>query len=575
MVYCYGLKRCLGTGRSTASVVSLPTRRSLHRDGRHRLSNFWAPTQQKASTKTAREDGHDLLVRAGFLRQAQSGIFHLLPLGLRVQDKIERLIDKHMLSLGASKVSLSTFSSEELWRRSGRLDKGRGSELFSLEDRKGTKLLLSPTHEEEITNIVANAVHSHKQLPLRLYQVSRKYRDEARPRQGLLRGREFLMKDLYTFDSTDDNARCTYEEVRRAYCAFLDDLRLPYVVANADSGNMGGSLSHEYHFVSEKGEDTVITCNQCDFSVNEELFVGRPEKVASAAQASIETQLAFFVSKDRKTLLNVIYPAGSDVNIYAVKAVFPDVDASVEDAASVWKRTEGARDIVIVFDPRITNPRKTATMMEKRGDWRTLGPVNVEARLLEPLVGGEMILLTQAREGDNCPRCESGSLKLHSAVEIGHTFHLGTRYSEPLALTVTDQNNQQRHVSMGCHGIGVSRLVGAAASLLADEKGLNWPLAIAPFSAIIVTASAGTEDADKVHDLLEHVGVDAVVDDREQKVGWKLNDADLVGYPFIVVLGKAWADRQAIELQCRRLGFKEAIDLGDLAAKVQELSQRL
>ena len=180
-----------------------------------------------------------------------------------------------MQRLGASKVSLSSLSSEELWQRSGRLDKGRSSELLRLEDRKGVKYLLSPTHEEEITTIIANSVQSYKELPLRLYQVSRKYRDEPRPRQGLLRGREFLMKDLYTFDATEEQARKTYEDVRKAYVAFLEELRLPYLTARADSGNMGGSLSHEYHFASSQGEDTIIECSECDYSINEELFLGK------------------------------------------------------------------------------------------------------------------------------------------------------------------------------------------------------------------------------------------------------------------------------------------------------------
>ena len=191
--------------------------------------------------------------------------------------------------LGASKVSLSSLSSEELWQRSGRLDKGRTSELLRLEDRKGAKYILSPTHEEEITNVVANAVHSYKELPLRLYQVSRKYRDETRPRQGLLRGREFLMKDLYTFDVNEEQARRTYEDVRQAYVAFLEELRLPYLVAQADSGNMGGDLSHEYHFASSHGEDTVISCNACEFSINEELYVGLQDPANLEAETIAST----------------------------------------------------------------------------------------------------------------------------------------------------------------------------------------------------------------------------------------------------------------------------------------------
>ena len=257
----------------------------IQHDDRYRLSNFFIPTQRRPNDATGPEYGHDLLVRAGFLRQAYSGIFHLLPLGLRVLSKLENLIDKHMRRLGASKVSLSSLSSEELWQRSGRLDKGRSSELLRLEDRKGAKYLLSPTHEEEITTIIAHTVHSYKDLPLRLYQISRKYRDEPRPRQGLLRGREFLMKDLYTFDATEHAARETYELVREAYVAFLEDLKLPYIVARADSGNMGGTLSHEYHFASSSGEDTIISCDTCNYSINEELYIGRCDESKAHSEA--------------------------------------------------------------------------------------------------------------------------------------------------------------------------------------------------------------------------------------------------------------------------------------------------
>lgn len=305
----YALKKCRKTTRAKCiqcihlHVDSPPTRTAresvnggcvleytlkiAQNDGRNRLSNVFVPTQRRPADLSGPENGHDLLIRAGFLRQAYSGIFHLLPLGLRVQNKIERLIDKHMLRLGASKVSLSTISSEELWQRSRRLDKGRTSELLRFADRKGAKYLLSPTHEEEITTIIANAVHSYKELPLRLYQVSRKYRDEPRPRQGLLRGREFLMKDLYTFDVTEDAARQTYEEVREAYVAFLEELKLPFLVARADSGNMGGTLSHEYHFASPQGEDTIINCDKCELSMNEELYIGRYDQNQSHSRIGL------------------------------------------------------------------------------------------------------------------------------------------------------------------------------------------------------------------------------------------------------------------------------------------------
>lgn len=511
-----------------------------------------------------------MLIRAGFLRQAHSGIFHLLPLGLRVQEKLERLIDKHMLRLGASKVSLSSLSSEDLWARSGRLQ-GRDSEFLRLADRKGARFLLSPTHEEEITTIVANAVKSYKDLPLRLYQVSRKYRDEARPRQGLLRGREFLMKDLYTFDLDEQQARTTYEEVRRAYSAFLDDLRLPYLVATADSGNMGGDLSHEYHFNSPSGEDTVITCAGCGYSINEELFIapydGQSQQTVNAAVNETGKQIGrvvtFGISKDRQKLVKIVIPRGAGaVNTHVVKTLFADLDTSVEDALALWKRpsSDDAAGITVLVDPRCAGNEYPSTAT----------------------LNGNAILLTKAQPADTCPNCSHPTLDIHQAVEIGHTFHLSTRYSAPLGANVLNSENKIVPIEMGCHGIGVSRLIGAVAGLLADDKGLNWPLAIAPFQALVVAApSVGAGDVELAYDGLKAgmqalgVPLDVAIDDRHSPLGWKLNDADLVGYPFLVVLGRRWADERKVELQCRRLGVKENVEMGALAGVIKELASRL
>lgn len=547
-------------------------------DGRNRLSNFWTPTVGRKPAG-AEEDGHELLVRGGFLRQANSGIFHLLPLGLRVQNKLEALIDKHMLSLGAGKVSLSSLSSEELWRRSGRLE-GRDSEFLRLQDRKGAKYLLSPTHEEEITTIVANAVASYKDLPLRLYQISRKYRDEARPRQGLLRGREFLMKDLYTFDVTEEQARQTYEDVRNAYVAFLDELRLPYLVANADSGNMGGNLSHEYHFVSPHGEDNIISCGSCSSSINEELYVGASGSAPapfSLSALDINRSVSG-ISKDRRTLYRFVLPrlAGSP-NMHLLKRVYPNLDTVVDNPEALWKQhnrkdnNAEPEPIRYVIDPRLQGQNPSILH----------DPQDTNYTLDIPILNGRYVPITSPRAGDTCAQCGSPSLKTDKAVEIGHTFHLGTRYSEPLNAKVLSERNEQITISMGCHGIGVSRLIGAVASLLADDKGLNWPLKMAPFSTVICPApSAKAEDTVTVYDQLcgaaaSSDGLDVAIDDRDRPIGWKLNDADLIGYPFIVVLGKAWEKRGMVELQCRRLAVKEEVALEHLEEKIADYAARL
>lgn len=489
-----------------------------------------------------------------------------------MQTKIEHLLDKHMRSLGASKVSLSSLTSEDLWRRSGRFDKGRGSEFFKLEDRRQAKYLLSPTHEEEITSIVANAVHSYKDLPLRLYQVSRKYRDEARPRQGLLRGREFVMKDLYTFDASEEAARKTYEDVRRAYTAFLTELRLPYLVAAADSGSMGGSLSHEYHFASDKGEDVVIGCDKCQYSVNEELFVGNYQDYQDDAVGNPKVWTA--VTKDRKTLVHVCYPSdgvSEEINIAAVKLLRPDVDTTVSDVSSI--KLMSPTNHVFYCDPRVRPEIAT--------DQNYPISPGIPKFVLDAVTPNDKrrITLTKARSGDKCPSCENRSLNLHKAIEIGHTFHLGTRYSAPLSANILNAQNQTQPISMGCHGIGVSRLIGTIASLLADGKGLNWPWKISPFEVLIVptrTDEAMTSGANELHDRLHTDGIDVLVDDRDRAAGWKLNDADLVGYPVLVILGKNWtSEAPGVEVQCRRLGIKEQIPVPQLVKRVRELREQL
>jgi prolyl-tRNA synthetase len=558
-------------------------------DGRERLSNIWAPTGlfHRQNASSSEDVGHDLLIRAGFLRQAHSGIFHLLPLGLRVQNKIESLIDKHMTSLGASKVSLSSMSSQRLWARSGRLD-GRDAEFFKLVDRKKAKYLLAPTHEEEITTVVASSVHSHKDLPLRLYQVSRKYRDEARPRQGLLRGREFIMKDLYTFDSTDESALETYEAVQVAYRAFFDDLAMPYIVAGADSGNMGGNYSHEYHLASTQGEDTIISCSECEYSINEELW---REPIDSSAVAKIPDGQAYQVvyglgrkaarsassssrnepkdappTSDETILISIHTPLKAvDLNRHALKEIVPELDLAVELSEDLPEALAGKQntEVIAVVDPRVDE----SDVSIKLSDW----PGSSSIRTISTCG------LSQAHAGDTCPACKAGSLQLDRAIEVGHTFHLGTRYSKPLDAKVLNANNKGVDISMGCHGVGVSRIMGAAASLNTDEKGLNWPVQIAPYTVVIMSSEQRSqkakEDIHSVYDSIQQnsrAALDAIIDDREKPLGWRLKDADLVGYPFIIVLGKSWIQDKRVEVQCRVLGLREDVQLKHLGGFLEK-----
>ncbi|KAL2178639.1 uncharacterized protein P884DRAFT_221050 [Thermothelomyces heterothallicus CBS 202.75] len=570
-----------------------------------RLSKAWFPSGGIAAS--ASEDAHSKLVRAGFLRQSNAGMFHMLPLGRRVQDKVESLIASHMEgSLAASRVSLSSISAESLWEKSGRLDKV-ASELFRFSDRRDIAYLLAPTHEEEITSLVARSVRSYKELPLRLYQITRKYRDEFRPRHGLLRGREFVMKDLYTFDNTVELALETYHKVRSVYSQFFSDMKLPVLAAKASSGDMGGDLSHEYHLPTPLGEDHVVSCNNCDYVVNEEIADAAVSSEV-APDSSFETWRG--ITKDRTKLVNVWYPrwiqlSGGgelremtyrDINMSAVKSVVPDLDTAVEDALPFWSaaiapQTRTATEVINVIDSRLplsladglSGPSPTIS------SWpATLSPPSMplpisSCRGVGSGNGSVSLNILRIRTGDRCPQCSSGSLKVERAMELGHAFFLGTRYSEPLgAMTTMPPAGQPSPMQMGCFGIGISRVMGAAAEYLADKTGLNWPLAIAPYSCVVIPGKdASDSDATQVYHQINGLSgsarrfLDPVLDDRQKPLPWKLTDADLIGFPVIVVLGREWEKAKRVEVQCRRLGVKQSVDITDLAVIVEKLHKTL
>ncbi|TLD33920.1 hypothetical protein PspLS_00436 [Pyricularia sp. CBS 133598] len=640
--------------RRQNALAKIAWGRSIYLDHRVRLQNAYDPAGGVTDKdRKLSEDAHEKLLRGGYLRQTNSGIFHLMPLGYRVQDKIMKLIEKHMQSIGASRLALATLSSPGTWAKSGRFEKAL-TELFLITDRKGKGLLLSPTHEEEITTLVKQTLSSYKQLPARLYQITPKFRDEMRPRKGLLRGREFMMKDLYTFDLSVDTALQTYEQVRAAYERIFSELRLPIMVAEASSGDIGGDLSHEYHLPTSEGEDDVISCSGCHYMANTEVAVSKLQPhnntKQDAERPNQDVSIWRAITKDKMTLVNVWYPANSDirltscgrssaekwaevVNFHAVKRIAPDLDANVENVEVAW------------WNSVLANGSKSGGV-DKTDDKKRLKVINmVDGRLLmhedkqklqdamELLTlpfakeayakfdvsrvttitetkDGEPLNLIKIRDGDACSKCDSGTLSVSKATELGHTFHLGDRYSEPMALTVKLPNTSQIendndavsdeegpiysfsskrqgevNVQMGCHGIGVSRIIAAVAEHFGDSRGLNWPRAIAPYEVAIITRNqTALEDAESVYDLLSECGAaatsafpkpDLVLDDRDKTLPWKLKDADLVGYPVIVVLGKAWVESKQCEVQCRQLSFKELVALDDLPSVVGKLLGQL
>ncbi|BFZ64905.1 hypothetical protein YB2330_006058 [Saitoella coloradoensis] len=527
-------------------IFSAFTKRAFTVDHRTRLSTFFVPQSDKVATATKDGSAHALLVKAGYLRQAAAGIYQLLPLGLRVQDKIERLVDRAMRRVGASKVALANLSSSDLWKKTGRWEKG-GDELIKVYDRKDTAFCLAPTHEEDITNLVANEVSSYRHLPVRLYQIGRKFRDERRPRFGLLRGREFVMKDLYTFDASEADALKTYDEVTRVYRELFDQIGVPYLVAEADSGNIGGSLSHEYHYMTKIGEDTVLNCKSCGYTANDERAITK----LGRNDTSCETM--YGLCSDNQ-LVAVHYPSGREINAISVRKIVPTFTGILLPSLE-GKSCHSKLSVTHIFDENIAKDT-TAPVL----------PQNVECES-SPSVVRELSLI-KAEASDPCPKC-SHALESHRVIELGHTFHLGTKYSAPLGAKFVPEGGSKgsKDIIMGCHGLGISRMVAAIAEVTHDSKGLSWPVDVAPFKCAVIPGPKHDEVAEKVYDKITQVlGEDEVVlDERSGKsVGWKMKDADLAGYPFIVVVGKAWDKDEKVEFQVRKTGEKRYVTLKEL-----------
>ena len=464
----------------------------------------------------------------------------------------------------------------------------------------------------------------------------RKYRDELRPRQGLLRTKEFLMKDLYTFDVSPKAAVESYAEVTDAYEAFFDDLQLPYAVAKADSGNMGGNMSHEYHFLTSQGEDDVVSCNKCGYCANEEVAEKDTQTLATPAVMNDRGDLGIWigVTKDKATLVMVFFPKVTEisdelnspeaVNPRSVAKLVPQLDLSIENATQTWAtanpdNSTNPRSILHIYDLRISSQHRAKLRPTDKDSWipSDLRVMYSQADSVQEVAAldtqGAAIDLMRIKDGDHCRYCSGGSLRIERGIEVGHTFHLGTRYSEPLnAVTSTPTQNAQ-HLQMGCHGIGLSRLVGAVATVASGSYGLKWPRAIAPFDIVIITPKNSHELEDDIgwlYDALtqyninqgDHLDrssevdiphnetavvkypnklspndsvpgescIDPVVDDRQKDIGWKLKDAQLIGYPVSVLLGKAWSRERLAEVRCPTLGSNDLIPAEDLVKHVAE-----
>ncbi|MDR6980609.1 prolyl-tRNA synthetase [Streptomyces sp. 3330] len=561
-----------------------------------------APVQRMSQlmAKTLRDDpadaevlSHKLLVRAGYVRRTAAGIWSWLPLGKKVLANVERIVREEMDAIGAQEVSLPALLPREPYEATGRWDE-YGPELFRLQDRKGGDYLLGPTHEEIFTLIVKDQASSYKDLPVILYQIQTKFRDEARPRAGILRGREFLMKDSYSFDTEDEGLAQSYALHRQAYQKVFERLGLDYRICAATAGAMGGSKSEEFLAPAGAGEDTFADCPNCDFAANTEAItyeskpvdadgVAALEEIPTPDTPTIETLAAHLGVPASATLKNLLVkvdgeivavgvPGDREVDLGKVEAHF--APAAVElvtaedfvgrpDLVRGYVGPQGLDKVTYIADPRVAPGTAWITGANKEG----LHAKNVVAG--RDFEVGAYVDVVVVQEGDPCPKCGTG-LKLDRAIEIGHIFQLGRKYADALKLDVLGQNGKPVRVTMGSYGIGVSRAVAALAEQTADEKGLCWPAEVAPADVHVVAAGKAlqTELALDVSERLRAAGLRVLVDDRAGvSPGVKFTDSELMGVPKILVAGRRSAEG-VLELKDRRTGEREELTVDEAIARL-------
>jgi prolyl-tRNA synthetase len=546
---------------------------------------------------------HKLLVRAGFIRQLSRGIYDYLPLSLRVIRKIETLVREEMDRAGAQELLLPIASPAELWQESGRWEL-YGKELIRFKDRHERDFCLGPTHEEVITDLVRRLVRSYRELPFNLYQIQTKFRDEVRPRFGLMRGREFIMKDAYSFHVDIEDCRREYENMFQAYKKIFSRCGLKFRPVEADTGAIGGSQSHEFQVLAESGEDAIVSCNQCDYAANvqkaelkarrlpgrdlSESFpqlqrVSTPGK-KSVAEVSEYLKIApkhfiktLVYKTDQNELVAALVRGDHEINELKLQSVLGGGAVALADPAEV----EAATQVMAGFLGPIGLRLRTIADLSIQGMRGAVAGANeADAHYIEvdqerDFTPGAFADLRLPVAGDSCPRCDGGSLESYRGIEVGQVFYLGTKYSVSLGATYLDAEGRERPVEMGCYGIGISRLVAAAIEQNNDANGIIWPFSIAPFHVLLLPINykdkAIQEVSDRFYRELQKRGIEVLLDDRDERPGVKFKDADLIGVPLRLTVGAKGLEKNCVELRWRRDGKTEEVPLGEAAQKVYSI----
>ena len=584
-------------GRCHTVLVAGTLLRARYPAGTVRATQLFAPTLREDPAE-AEIASHKLLLRAAFVRQLMAGVYTTLPLGLRTMNKIAAIVREEMDATGAQEIRMPIVLPADPWRATGRYDL-YGENLFRLKDRHDRDLVLGPTEEEVVAPLVAAEAQSYRDLPLNLYQVEWKYRDEFRPRYGLLRVREFLMKDAYSFDRDEDGMRASYRVMYEAYERIFDRCALDLVIVEADPGQIGGGVNHEFMARATVGEDLFVECEHGDYLADTEAARPRPPEPAGGPTeemtildtpdtATIEA-LATFLDRPASELLKcvlfdvggrttaVLVPGDREVSVNKLeKLVFPalvrpftDEDFAVRGYVKGYVGPHAfGGDAEVWADHTVRGGR----------DWVT-GANEADHHVRGANVGRDFRVdrwedLVEFREGDPCP-IDGGALRIGRSIVVAHIYQLGTKYSAPLEAAFIDEDGERRFYEMGCYGIGISRIVAAAAEQYHDEDGLRLPKALAPFEVVVIVANADDErvvgEAERIYEELRAAGVDVLIDDRGDRAGVKFADADLIGHPVQVVVGKRGLERGEVECKLRATGERSAVPVAEAVGAVRDL----
>ena len=566
-----------------------------------RFSKLFGKTLRQAPAE-AESVSHQLLLRAGMIAQEAAGIYSYLPLGWRVLRKIEQIIREEMDKAGGQELMLPVLQPFELWQQSGR-DVSFGQSLFTMTDRKEHKLALGPTHEEVITELAHRYVQSYRDLPLLLYQIQTKFRDEPRPRGGLLRVREFIMKDLYSFDASEAGLDESYEKMCQAYRNIYARLGLPALIVEADSGAIGGKESHEFMVITESGEDEIIYCPNCNYAANVEKAQSAKAVILSEAKQSLPLEeiatpryktideVASFVGvPPSQTLKAVFYSADGEFIFVVIRGDLEVNETKLRNAlkcAELRLATEseaaeaglvagfaspiGVEGVKVIADDSITLGSNFVAGANKPGcHFRNANsPRDFQADIIADIA--------LAHSGDNCPKCGSKLSSAHG-IEVGHIFKLGTFISKKMEAFFLDPNGVSWPIVMGCYGIGLGRLLAAIVEQSHDDKGIIWPLSIAPYQVYLCPLYLDNPEiaplAENVYHKLEKEGIEVLFDDRNESPGIKFNDADLLGIPLRLTLSPRTIQSQSIEVKWRVGKETQLVPLDSVAVEVRKLLEK-